>query len=71
MGPLATMTSPFAINGAFEIKFHGRAAIAIRISGAVRARKGITLAISNEYMDDACRVVKSLKSSGEEINGVC
>ena len=47
LGPLATMASPFAINGAFERKFHRRAAIAIRISGVVRARRGITLVISN------------------------
>ena len=41
------------------------------ISSVVRAKKGITLVISNEYMDDAFRVVRSLKSSGEEIDGVC
>ena len=71
LGPLATMASPFTINGAFQRKLRERAVIATRRLVVVRARKGITLVISNEYMDDAFRVVKSLKSSGEEIDGVC
>ena len=71
LGSLAATALPFAINGAFQRKLRGRAAIATRRSGVVRARKGITLVISNEYMDDAFRVVKSLKNSGEEIDGVC
>ena len=71
LGPLATMASPFTINGAFQRDLCGRALIATRRSVVVRARKGITLVISNEYMDDDFRVVKSLKFSGEEIDGVC
>ena len=68
---LAATALPFAINGAFQRKLRGRAAIGTRRLGVVRARKGITLVISNEYMHDAFRVVKSLKNSGEEIDGVC
>lgn len=71
LGSLAATALPFAINGAFQRKLRGRAAIATRRSGVVRARKGITLVISNEYMHDAFRVVKSLKNSGAEIDGVC
>ena len=71
LGPLATMASPFTIIGAFQRKLCGRAVIATRRSVVARIRKGITLVISNEYMDDAFRVVKSLKSSGEEIDRVC
>ena len=70
LGSLAATALPFAINGAFQRKLRGRAAIATRRSGVVRARKGITLVISNEYMDDAFRVTKSLKKLGEEIDGV-
>ena len=61
LGPLATMASPFVINGAFQRKLRGRAARASKRSGVVRERKGITLVISNNYMDDAFRVqVKKL-----------
>ena len=71
LGPLATMASPFTINGAFQRKLRGQAVIATRRSVVVRAKQGITLVISNEYMDDNFIFVKSLKSSGEEIDGVC
>ena len=40
----------------FEIKISGK--------GAVGARKGFTLIISNEYMDDIIRIVESLENSG-------
>ena len=71
LGLLATMVSPFAMNGAFQIKLRARAVIATRTSSDVRARKCITLVISNEYMDDSFRVKKSIKSSGEDIDRVC
>ena len=38
--------------------------------GAVRAWKGFTLFISNEYMNDFIKIIKSLKDSGVLINGV-
>ena len=31
--------------------------------GAVRARKGITLVISNEYLDNTTKTIKQLESS--------
>ena len=38
--------------------------------GAVRAGKGFTLLISNEYMNDITKIIKSLEDSGVLINGV-
>ena len=38
--------------------------------GPVRARKGFTLFISNEYMNDIIKIIKSLKDSGILIDGV-
>ena len=38
--------------------------------GAVRARKGFTLCILNDYMDDIIKIVKSLEHSIVLIYGV-
>ena len=53
--PLATVESGSAINGAIQRKMLTR--------GVVSARKGITLVISNEDIDDNIRILKSLKYS--------
>ena len=51
--PLATMESASAIDGAIQRK--------ICETGVIKARKGITLAISNEDMNDIIRIMKSLE----------
>ena len=56
------MTSASAINGAIQRKIHG--------IGVVRARKGISLVILNEDMDDFSRIIKSLGNSSKLIDGV-
>ena len=50
LAPLATMASTSAIDGAIQNK--------IRRRGAVGARKGITLVISKEYMNDITKIIK-------------
>ena len=42
----------------------------MREKGAVRARKGFTLLISNEAMNDMIKIIKSLEDSGVLIDGV-
>ena len=46
----------------FEKKVSGK--------GAVRAGKGFTLFILNEYMNDITKIIKSLEDSGVLIHGV-
>ena len=50
MVPLATMASVSATDGAIQRKMRGR--------GAVGARTGITLVISNEYMNNITKTIK-------------
>ena len=42
----------------------------MREKGAVRARKGFTLLISNEAMNDMIKIIKSLEDWGILIDGV-
>ena len=70
LAPLATMASASAIDGAIQRKMRGRGAITTSATGVIKARKGITVVISNENMDDIIRILKSLENSGVLIDGV-
>ena len=62
LAPLATMAPTSAINDDIQREMRGK--------GVVRARKGITLVVSNEDMDNIIRIIKSLENSGILIDGV-
>ena len=54
LAPLATMASASAIGSVTQKKIRG--------GGVVRARKGITLVISNEDINDIVIIIKSLQN---------
>ena len=62
---LSTMASVSAIDGAIQRKMRGKC--------VVRPGKGITLVISNKFMDKIIRIIKPLllEYSGVLIDGVC
>ena len=60
LAPLATMRSASAIDCATQRKMRG----------VTRAAKGIMLVISDQYMDDITRIIKSLENLRVLIDGV-
>ena len=52
LAPLATMTSACAVDGAIQRKMRRRGSIATSGVCVIKVRKGVTLVISNEDMDD-------------------
>ena len=60
----ANKTFASAIDGAIQIKMCGSGA------GVVRARRGITIFISNEDMDDITGITNSLENSNVLLDGV-
>ena len=60
--PLATMASASVIDGAIQNK--------MRRKGVVRTRKGITLIVMNEYLDDIGEIKRLLNNPNVSIYGV-
>lgn len=59
---LATMASASVIDGAIQNKMRGK--------GVVRTRKGITLIVMNEYLDDIGEIKRLLNNPNVSIYGV-
>ena len=59
---LATMASASVIDGVIQNKMRGK--------GVVRTRKGITLIVMNEYLDDIGEIKRLLNNPNVSIYGV-
>ena len=62
LATLATMASASVIDGAIQNKMRGK--------GVVRTRKGITLIVMNEYLDDIGEIKRLLNNPNVSIYGV-
>ena len=70
MALLATMAEALETDEAIQRKARGRGTTATSGADVTRSGKGITLVISNEYIDNIIRIIKSLEQLERLIDGV-
>ena len=68
--PLATMAEASETDEAIQRKARGRGTTATSGADVIRPGKGITLVISNEYIDNIIRIIKSPEQLERLIDGV-